>query len=137
MIRHLAHCCLVARDLEASERFYVEVLGLQRRFRFVRGEQVIGFYLSIDEHSFIEVFAGDSAAADGAQRIRHLCLEVDDIDALEARLQAHGVATRGKKRGADGNMQLWCQDPDGVDIEFQQYADDCCQRTGAYCVVYW
>ncbi|MDA3963589.1 MAG: VOC family protein [Planctomycetota bacterium] len=136
MITALAHVCITAIDLEATHAFYVQALGLTEHFRFERDGAVFGYYFRIDERNFIEVFGGGDAPKP-AGGIRHLCLQVDDIDAIEARLAEHGVATRGKKIGGDGSWQLWCQDPNGVDIEFHQYTPASSQYTQATVVVDW
>lgn len=138
MLTRIAHTCLGSSDLEATERFYVEVLGCAKAFDFIKDGARFGFYLAVGEGTFIEVFKdGAERAEPGRQRIRHLAIEVADIDAVEAALQAAGCMARGKKVGGDGSWQLWTEDPDGVQIEFQQYTDASSQRTGKDVIVDW
>lgn len=129
-----AHLCLAARDLEASRQFYCEGLGCTPVFAFVRGGRRIGWYLRIRDRHFIEIFEDDAIAATDRHPLRHLCLEVDDLDALRARLIAHGAEVTEKKLGADRSWQAWTHDPAGVSIEFHQYTPASSQLTGADCV---
>jgi lactoylglutathione lyase/glyoxylase I family protein len=138
MIKALAHICIEAEDLEKAQWFYCEVLGFTKKFDFIKEGDKFGFYLQINESNFIEVFkAGESQETAQRPRIKHFCLEVEDIDAVEMRLAQHGVETRGKKIGADNSWQLWCKDPTGIDMEFHQYTETSSQITGADCIVNW
>ena len=66
---------------------------------------------------------GDRAPEREANGLNHLCLEVDSIDAAVAELEGAGVPLISpKKRGADGNMQAWVEDPDGNRIELMEMA---------------
>ena len=137
MIKAIAHLCIFSHDLERSLDFYCVALGLQRHFDFHKNGQLFGFYLQAAPGQFIEIFRTDATDAIQRQRIHHLCLEVDDLDALRARLEKHGVAVTPKKLGCDQSWQCWCKDPDGVDIEFQQYTPQSSQFTRTNCIVDW
>ena len=137
MIKTLAHVCLFAKDLDRSLDFYGGALGLRRHFDFFKNGELYGFYLQIDPNHFIEIFKAGSEEAPGRQRIHHLCLEVADIDAVRDALSKRGVAVTPKKLGCDETLQCWCKDPDGTDIEFQQYTPKSSQFTRANCIVNW
>ncbi|MDA3874217.1 MAG: VOC family protein [Kiritimatiellae bacterium] len=136
MIIQLAHTCFNTPDLDATLHFYRDILGLDVTFRFLRGEEPIGCYFHLGNQTFLECFtrkSGDYIAGD----IKHFCLQTNDIDALEKTLQAADVPTRGNRMGSDHSKQLWCTDPNGIDIEFQEYSDKSCQKTGEDCHVDW
>ena len=135
MIARLAHVCLAAEDLESTERFYCEGLGLRKAFNFVRDGNVTGFYFEVADGNYVEVFRQDQIRADGACPIRHFCLEVADIDAVASRLTFHGYDVTEKKLGADHSWQAWTTDPTGVRIEFHQYTEESCQKTGQDCLL--
>jgi lactoylglutathione lyase/glyoxylase I family protein len=138
MIKALAHVCLLSRDLDRTLDFYMETLGLSKGFDFFRDGALFGFYLRVADGQFIEVFKTDDLSPEPtARRITHLCLEVDDIDVMRARLVAKGIEVTEKKLGADASWQIWTKDPDGTPIEFHQYTDESCQLTGRVCVVDW
>lgn len=130
MIKRFAHVCIGATDLAESERFYVEKLGLGKAFDFVRGGRQFGFYVKVGETTFVEVFAQNEAPNLERPLIKHFCLEVDDLDATIAKLQAAGVEVSPKKWGADRAWQAWITDPSGVRIELMQYTDNSAQFTG-------
>jgi len=137
MIKALAHVCILSSDLDRTLDFYCGTLELRRKFDFVEGEELIGFYLEVGRNQFIEVFKDRSGNEAGPQdkRIKHFCLEVEDIDAARDRLLSKGIAVTDKKKGNDASWQIWCKDPDGIDVEFHQYNPDSSQVTGARCHV--
>ena len=130
-VKQLAHVCIFARDLEATRRFYREVLGMEVAFNFLRDGSVFGFYLDAGGRSHVEVFQKDGTSFDEANQINHLCLEVDSIDAAIAHVEAQGVELmRPKKKGVDGTWQCWLRDPNGVKVELFEYTDESAQFTG-------
>ena len=137
MIKSLAHLCVFSKNLEASRAFYCDVLGLKRHFDFHKDGRLFGFYLSVAPGQFIEIFSTDAVAEVGRQRIHHFCLEVADIDELREQLVKHDVAVTPKKLGCDQTWQCWCKDPDGTDVEFQQYTPNSSQLHAKDCIVDW
>lgn len=130
MIKRLAHVCIGAADLDRAQQFYVDLLGMEIAFEFMRGGERIGFYLQAGATSFIEVFAERESRKDDRASLKHFCLEVEDIDALIAKLTAQGVDVSRKKFGADNAWQAWITDPNGLRIELMQYTKDSTQFTG-------
>jgi catechol 2,3-dioxygenase-like lactoylglutathione lyase family enzyme len=137
MIKSLAHLCVFSKNLEASRAFYCDALGLKRHFDFHKDGRLFGFYLQVVPGQFVEIFSTDVATETGRQRIHHFCLEVADIDALREQLARHGVAVTPKKLGCDQTWQCWCKDPDGTELEFQQYTAQSSQLTKTDCIVNW
>jgi len=137
MIKTLGHICIHSNDLERSRNFYCGALGLKPHFDFLKDGELFGFYLQVAPGHFIEVFKADPAAEIRGQRIHHFCLEVDDIDALRDLLVKHGVEVTPKRLGCDQSWQCWCKDPDGTEVEFQQYTPKSSQFTRKNCIVDW
>ena len=137
MIKSLAHLCILSKDLSRSRDFYCGALGLKRHFDFLKDGVLFGFYLQVAPTQFIEIFKADPKAEIKSQRIHHFCLEVDDIDALREKLMKHGVEVTPKKLGCDQTWQCWCKDPDGTEVEFQQYTLKSSQFTKTDCIVDW
>lgn len=135
MIKSMAHICITATDLEATERFYCAGLGFERAFRFVRQGKTAGLYLKAPGGFFVEVFCRDGAQALGVAAISHFCLEAEDLAPLREHLQALGYAVTEPKMGADQSWQMWVTDPGGVRIEFHQYTENSSQRTGQDCIL--
>ncbi len=130
MFVQLAHVCIGATDLAATERFYVDLLGMEKAFDFYRAGECIGFYIKAGERTFIEVFAQGELPDLERPIIKHFCLQVDDIDAAIATLAERGIPVSPKKFGGDNNWQAWISDPSGVRIELMQYSGDSTQFTG-------
>jgi catechol 2,3-dioxygenase-like lactoylglutathione lyase family enzyme len=137
MIKAIAHLCVFSRDLAASRQFYCDALGLKPHFEFHKHGKIFGFYLQAAPGQFIEIFSTDAGHETKHQRIHHFCLEVEDMDALREKLSKHGIAVTAKKLGCDQTWQCWCKDPDGTEIEFQQYTPQSAQFTRTDCVVDW
>jgi catechol 2,3-dioxygenase-like lactoylglutathione lyase family enzyme len=134
MIKQIAHLCIHTSDLQKTQHFYTEVLGLKVAFQFERKGEPFGYYFALGGNTFIEVFKGDPGAAG---TIRHVAIEVEDMDGMIKRVRSHGVKIGEKKQGADHTWQVWLADPNGVQIEFHEYTPESMQFKGGTCVVNW
>ena len=133
MILSLAHVCIESNDLEATERFY-NCLGLQRRFEFRnKKNELVGFYLSFQGNSYIEVIKVEQVRSEGV--IKHFAIEVEDVTDLRKRLLKHGAEVSERKLGGDNTWMVSCLDPNGVFIEFHQYTSRSMQLVGGVCSV--
>ena len=131
-IKSLAHVCIKTRDLKRTLEFYCGLLGFKKAFDFTRKGEVIGFYLQAANATFIEVFHSDFVPPLNADRaLHHFCLETDSLDELHRKVCEAGYCPREIIMGADGTLQFWVQDPNGLDLEFQQYTKRSSQLTGA------
>ncbi|MCP4385649.1 MAG: VOC family protein [Hyphomicrobiales bacterium] len=130
MIKQLAHVCIFSKDLDATEQFFSDVLGMKKAFSFTRSGDVFGFYLHAGGRSHVEVFYKPEAAFDEADQINHLCLEVEDLDETITAIRAKGVDVTDKKKGCDDTWQAWTKDPSGVKIELFEYTDQSAQFVG-------
>jgi len=125
MIRGLAHVCFTVRDLDASEAFYRDQIGMSHAFDFINDQGVRhGVYLHAGERTFVELFVGEPARPGGETSYRHFCLEVDDFDATVAELRGRGVELSDPTLGSDDSWQCWTADPDGNRIELHGYTPD-------------
>lgn len=137
MVTGLAHVCLLSSNLDLTERFYVGVLGLNKKFDFLRSGNKIGFYLEAGSGQFIEVFQKSDRDLPLSSALTHFCLQVNDIYAISKHLHQHRIDHQPPKLGADQSWQIWCNDPDGIAIEFHQYTPASSQLTGQDCQVNW
>ena len=134
-IKRIAHVCVYSRDLAKALKFYRDSLGLEVAFEFERQGQPFGYYFKLGQDSFIEVFKGEPEAQAGT--IRHIAIEVEDLDGIVSKLRAAGLKVGDKSLGADNTWQAWTADPDGVAIEFHEYTDRSLQKTGGKCIATW
>lgn len=137
LIRQVAHVCIFARDLKATEEFWSGVLGLPVAFRFERKGAPYGFYLDAGGTTNIEVFQKSDSAYTDSNNINHICLEVHSLDDAIAAIRARGVAVTDKKLGVDDTYQAWVTDPNGVKIELFEYTSRSAQFVGGDRVADW
>jgi len=122
MITGMAHACFVVSDLEQSLAFYRDQLGLPEAFSFINDAgHRHGVYLHLGGRNFIELFEGTVEPPAASQSYKHICLEVDDIQATVAALRSNGVEASDPKLGKDQSWQAWIVDPDGNRMELHQY----------------
>jgi len=137
MIKQLAHVNIGAFDLTAAENFYCKILGMDKTFEFYKDGELYGFYAGCGNTTYVEIFIEDRKIEDVPTIMRHLCLEVEDLDSTIADIRAKGWPVTEKKFGADNSWQCWVTDPSGVRIEIMQYTKESSQFTGAPCKVDW
>jgi catechol 2,3-dioxygenase-like lactoylglutathione lyase family enzyme len=131
----MEHANLIVRDIDATIRF------LQTAFPKFRlrhdGRDPSG-------HRWVHVGTDDTYIAlsqstvepaqhwrpyAGVPGVNHLAYEVDDVEALRARLQAAGYRDSTGANRHPYRKRIYFRDPDGNDWEFVQYlSDDPAQR---------
>jgi methylmalonyl-CoA/ethylmalonyl-CoA epimerase len=98
MIRRINHVAIVVEDLDAALGFWRDALGLPlQKTEANPGESVDIAFLPVGD-SEIELLKPTDAdsgigkyLAKKGQGMHHLCVEVEDIEAVIAQLVAHGV----------------------------------------------
>lgn len=121
----LAHVAIKVTDLDRSLDFYINKLGFPEMLRLHNDDGTTWLvYLRITDDQYLEVFPGaenDRAPGWNANGMNHMCLAVDDIDAVIARIEGAGIALLlPLKLAVDGNRQAWIEDPDGNRIELME-----------------
>jgi lactoylglutathione lyase len=123
----LLHTMLRVSDLEASIRFYCEILGMNllRKQDFPEGRFTLAFvgYGSESEHSVIELTHNwDTSVYTIGDAYGHIAIGVDDIYATCAEITNQG----GKVTRPPGAMQhgstviAFVEDPTGYKVELIQ-----------------
>jgi catechol 2,3-dioxygenase-like lactoylglutathione lyase family enzyme len=121
-VRRLGHIVLQVSDVERSIKFYTEVLN----FRVSDRQETGGAFLTgIGDHHTIGLFPatdpGAAKASEGAVRLNHFALQVDNIDELfeiRAWLKERGIPIlfEGRRR-LGGHASVEFSDPDGYHVE--------------------
>src|SRR5690242_13716801 len=115
------HTMVRVTDLDASLRFYCELLGLRelRRKESQTGRFTLVFLAAPgDDAAQVELtYNWDPEVLTGARNFGHLAYAVDDIYATCERLQRGGVTINRPPR--DGRM-AFVRSPDGISIELLQ-----------------
>jgi lactoylglutathione lyase len=113
--RAFDHVGIMVTDLERSLRFYralgAELIRLPRR-------PGGGAVLMVGDKE-LNMFCNPAAVGGGAQRLDHLCLEMDaaTIDEIVAALGEVGIAVASGPVARSDGTALFVNDPDGARIE--------------------
>ena len=120
-VKSIDHITIVVKDLNATRRFYVDLLGMDEvprpNFSFKGQWFQAGATLV---HTILE-FEGSGPAGSGGcanSRGHHFAFLVDDCHAAAKRIEQLGVPfVSPPKQRPDGAIQLFVNDPDGHLIE--------------------
>jgi len=141
-INKLSHYSVRSLDLEATRRFYTEVMGFsvgpRPPFKFpglwlYRGshdsyDNAIVHIVGIDPHDpqGLKDYLGDrdtSTLTGGTGTFDHIAFAATDLDEMLARLRKNNVAYRERAVPDLGLHQVFLDDPNGVVIELNYPAD--------------
>lgn len=121
-VSDLDHIVLTCADIEASLRWYGELLGLAPvRVDEWRAGRAPFPSLRVNAHTIIDLVVGEQPQG----RLEHFCLVVSDTDLAELAGSGdfdvvEGPVTRYGARG-DGTS-VYVRDPDGTVVELRTYA---------------
>lgn len=123
-VRHIDHITLVVKDVDASRRFYVGLLGMHEVARpaftfggawFQAGATLIHL---IEQHEQSGPAGYPTETLVKSSRNHHFAFEVDDAFAAAETLKALGIPlVDDAKRRPDGAVQVFLCDPDGHVVE--------------------
>ncbi len=113
----LRHVALWVKDLEACERFYVGLLGMQTEWR----PDADNLYLTSGNDNLALHRATKPLAADG-QSLDHIGIilrSAQHVDEWCEYLKAHDVViAQAPKTHRDGARSFYCRDPEGSLVQF-------------------
>ena len=119
-IEQIHHASFLVTELERTEEFYCQTLGLKKLARPDLGYP--GLWLEIQQSQQLHLMqlpdpdAGRQAPPHGG-RDRHIALHVQGLDELIRRLDA---LDWDYTKSRSGRRALFCRDPDGNALEFIQ-----------------
>jgi len=123
IVRKLHHTRYRVNDLEASVKFYKEILGLAevRRHKSPRGSELI-FLKAPESEELIELCHFPSGGPVQVQPdLTHLAFEVDSLDAFAQHLAAHGLRfSDGPHLRENGCGFAFVDAPEGYEVELLQ-----------------
>lgn len=113
----LRHVALQVRELEACERFYVDLLGMRVEWR----PDADNVYLTGGSDNLALHRVATPHAGEAGQRLDHvgfMLRRLDDVDAWHEFLQDRGVTiTKPPRTHRDGARSFYCLDPDGNRVQ--------------------
>jgi catechol 2,3-dioxygenase-like lactoylglutathione lyase family enzyme len=113
----LNHIARTTRNLEASRRFYREVLGCREISRPAFSFAGAWFYVAGLQFHLIEDLTVPDSPATINTRESHIAFHVRDLNAMEQRLRDHGIPYRRSMIEDRQIDQIFFRDPDGWMIE--------------------
>lgn len=131
-IDKLAHYSIRTPDLEASVKFYTEVLGLQRGYRppfafngawLYRGGDEAEFGVvhiiadGADDREALAAYLGARESDAGGGPLDHIAFLATDWPSMRDHIEGLGVAYRERAVPDLGLHQVFLEDPSGVTIE--------------------
>ncbi|MGD9863411.1 MAG: VOC family protein [Pseudodonghicola sp.] len=124
----LLEAALYARDLDAAERVYGDLLGLKKiarhadRHRFYRLGAAVLLIFNPEETPKPPHNPALPVPPHGAEGPGHLCFAMDrtGIAALRARLVAAGLEVEAEFDWPNGAHSLYLRDPAGNSVEFAE-----------------
>ncbi len=134
LVTKLFHIAIKTPDLDASKRFYSDVMGLEPAPRPDVGFEGAWFRTGTASGDIIiHLYAGDTARepdgsmAVGSGVIDHISIEAHGFTSFRALFEQHGLAWRENILEEIDLWQLFVYDPSGIMIEltFRGSAEDC------------
>jgi catechol 2,3-dioxygenase-like lactoylglutathione lyase family enzyme len=122
-ISGISHFAIYAHDYEKSRAFYGQFLGFEEPYDLKNpdGSASMTFF-KINDRQTIELFPERQP---GSDRLNHISLETDDIEALRLYLASKGVKVPSEAHKARiGNLSFNITDPEGHTVEMVQYMPD-------------
>lgn len=123
----LEHVNLTVSDLEATAKFYGELLGLKIRWRREQGSPETPAIHIGDDRSYLALFQADPAKSGrlgepeyGRVGFNHVGFVIDDLDAKVAWLAQRGIETEIIDDYEPGRRAYFI-DPDGFEVELVEY----------------
>ncbi len=125
----MAHFGILVGNLEASQKFYHDILGFQEFWRGSRDGKILNWVnMKVpDGDDYIELMLYDGAQPEPTKRgtAHHICLFVPDIEKAKADLQSR-PASKGYSKpmeirtGTNRKRQMNLYDPDGTRVELME-----------------
>lgn len=122
IIKGLAHIGIFVKDMDASVKFYRDMLGFTVTDEYQMGSRLV--FCSIGT-CLLELIQPKEYAPRVPGQVDHIAVEVENIEDLCDELRAKGVSIPGKiDFNADllgGVKNVFFEGPDGERIEFFEY----------------
>ncbi len=118
----LDHVNVRTADLEATRRFYVDVLGLRDGDR--PGFTSVGAWLYSGDAPLVHLVARDDALDGPTGAVDHIAFRARGLADVIARLDDRAIAYTRRTVPGRGITQVFLHDPNGVQIELCFAADE-------------
>ena len=113
------HIKLDVEDLEKSERFYRDELGLEERVRYPIARGTIVQFAPKGQAAGVELWH-EEPGGPAAETSLHLAFLVDDVRGWVAHLRARGVVIAKEPFEIGREVIAFVRDPDGYLVELNE-----------------
>ena len=114
-IQGMNHFTVLASDLDATLRFYCDLLGLRSGPR--PPFDFPGAWLYCGDTAVLHVIAGRPLPQPPGGVIDHIAFSAQDLAGTVGRLARHQIRYTLRQLPGDGTWQLFFNDPDGAKVE--------------------
>ena len=114
-ISDMNHFTVLTQDLDATRRFYIDILGLKEGYRPDLGFP--GTWLYVGDQAILHVIAGRPLPNPPAGVLDHMAFSAVDLPSVVATLKANNIEYNLRKQSGSGVWQLFCFDPSGARVE--------------------
>jgi len=114
-VEGMNHFTILAKDLEATRRFYTEILGLSEGYRPPFGFPGIWFYAG--NRAILHVIGRASLPDPKGGVFDHMAYSAKGLAPTLAKLKAKGIDYQLVKQAGSGVWQIFFHDPNGAKIE--------------------
>lgn len=111
-------CTITIQNVEASTKFYTEIVGLAITSRFSPRPGMDIVFLDDQKGSQIELIKFADRAAPSSREGLTLGFEVESLEDTLAMLSLKGIAVTGGPFVSPAVKYIFVKDPDGVSIQF-------------------
>src|SRR5688572_7810061 len=109
----ISHAAFRVGDVAKARAFYQDLLG------YTVEPTRDGLRVAVNDRQYVSVRAGLVPSED---RLDHLALETDDVEAMRRSLHARGASVSAMGQDESGNRAFTVRDPEGWTIEVVQHA---------------
>jgi len=117
----LHHVSFAVKDLDASKRFFGDLIGFEELDRPAFGFRGAWYAIGDRQLHLIEQAGAGREVEGRISRSDHMALEVKDLDQVRQKLTDAGIEFVSGGNDHLGFSQVFCSDPDGHTIEFVRY----------------
>ncbi len=121
----ILHAMIRVKDIEASMKFYTELLGLQKTHEIKLEDSILHFLKGNDSDFEIELTQNFETPKEGytnGNAFGHFAIETDDMDKFDKKFKAFGGEYLYEPFVMEeaGSKIAFIKDPDGNEIEIIQ-----------------
>ena len=121
-VQGMEHFTVLAEDLEATRKFYGDILGLEEGYRPPLGFP--GVWLYVGGRAVLHVIAGRPLPAERAGVLDHMAFAAKDLPGTLAKLKQRGVKYDLRRQADTRVWQLFFHDPSGAKVELDFAAEE-------------